>query len=88
MACHIGDQPPHQKYVAVWDPNAVPTLAEGALAAFAEAGNLAPPEGEQKATADEELAGLVASLRRTGQLGEALAASREAAGAEVKQAIR
>ena len=42
----------------------------------------------QKAAAEGELAGLVACLRRTGRLPEALAAARDAAAAEVKQAVR
>jgi hypothetical protein len=62
--------------------------AEGALAAFAAAGEQVEQGGAQKAAADGELAGLVACLRRTGRLPEALAAARDAAAMEVKQAIR
>lgn len=68
--------------------NGALVAAEGALAAFASAGEQPEQAGAQKAAADGELAGLVACLRRTGRLPEALAAARDAAGAEVKQAIR
>lgn len=62
--------------------------AEGVLAAFESAGDQPEQKGAQKAAADGELAGLVACLRRTGRLPDALAAARDAAGAEIKQAIR
>jgi hypothetical protein len=62
--------------------------AESALAAFASAGEQLEQGPAQKAAAEGELAGLVACLRRTGRLPEALAAARDAAAVEVKQAVR
>jgi hypothetical protein len=72
---------PHRDAMALY-------RAEGALAAFAAAGEQAEQGGAQKAAADGELAGLVACLRRTGRLPEALAVARDAAAMEVKQAVR